>query len=137
MVDAVYHEDVLAERLPNVLFAIDGAEPRPMGDGIIVGEVVDVQPGRGCVAEEDDVGGREIAFDSPKAMWRTMSVTVSTTETWGISAGSVSFALPVGVGPDGGGCCAGSRNLGRVIVASTGRLLQHDKSIHRVGRNAP
>lgn len=113
----VYYDKFLVERLPNTLFSVDGQKAERLGEGVVVGEVVEIAGGRGYVADEADVGGTEVPFDSTEAQWRTITVTISVSERWGYKGDRASFGFSIDGGVDRDRMMRGVRDLGRVIVA--------------------
>lgn len=63
--------------LENTEYKVGDASPRPLTEAVIVGRVVDVEPGRGFRVDGDDApDGIETDFDDPDALWRTVHASV-------------------------------------------------------------
>jgi hypothetical protein len=80
--------------LENVDYRMPGRPTGPLTEAVVVGEVVDVEPGRGFRVEGDDApGGIETDFDDPRALWRTVHVSVAAES---VVSGTVGEQLLVG-----------------------------------------
>lgn len=74
----------LADLLPNVVVETPWSDPGPNSDLVVVGRVVDVQPGSGYVVAGDDApSGTPTAFDDPAARWRTVHLRVQVESSLG------------------------------------------------------
>lgn len=63
--------------LGNTLYRMGDAPPRPLTEAVVLGRVSDVQPGVGFrVVGDDAPDGLETDFNDPRALWRTVHVTV-------------------------------------------------------------
>lgn len=70
--------DSLTELLDNTLFQMGDASPKPLTEAVIVGQVIDVQPGRAFTDETDDApDGTETDFGDPDAIWRSIHVSIN------------------------------------------------------------
>lgn len=70
--------DQLSDLLENTLYRMGEAPARPLTKAVVVGRVTDVEPGRGFRIEGDDAAeGIETDFDDPRALWRTVHMTVA------------------------------------------------------------
>lgn len=136
-VSRVAVERSLADLLPNRHFSIEGAAPEPLTAGVAIGVITDVAPGRAYVIEGDDApGGTEVDFNDPKALWRTVDVTLELDKAHGNSLGRVStvrFGLPVSGGEDVEAISAGLEEMGRVIVVlDEPGAFEYDPALHPV-----
>lgn len=69
--------DSIGRLLSNTEYKMPGDPARPLTEAVVIGEVVDVVPGRGFRVEGNDApGGLETEFDDPRALWRTVHVSV-------------------------------------------------------------
>lgn len=87
----------LADLLPN---AVDPTTKRPLVDRVVIGTVTAIEPGSGYSVKGDDApSGTPVAFDSPKALWKTVHLAVSVkAELGGSHAADVSVGLAIGSG---------------------------------------
>ncbi len=88
--------------LPNVAVSRSGRPAEPMTDATVLGRVVNVSKGVGfSVDGEDAPGGTATSFDDPKALWRTVHLTVEVDDDFGQGKWNAA-TLPVGlvVNPD-------------------------------------
>ncbi|MEV6965878.1 hypothetical protein AB0M47_12260 [Hamadaea sp. NPDC051192] len=118
--DAVWLESSFAEMLPSRQFSVNGSLATAGNkNGVVIGSVVAVNPGRGYAHPDDAPKGVEVAFDAADALWRTVDVTVAVEESWGRVAGlsKVTFAVIIDRGADADTAVDGLRSLGKVIVA--------------------
>lgn len=72
------------ELLPSVSFRVDSQPPKPLVAAVVVGKVIAVEPGRGFVVDGvDGIDGRAVDFSDPKALWRTVHLTIAVQERLG------------------------------------------------------
>lgn len=127
----------LADLLPNQHFAIDGAAPAPLSSGVVIGTILNVEPGRGYVVEGDDAPtGQEVEFANPNALWRTISVELEVERQFDTSLGivdQVRFGLPIDGATDYEAMRQGLISMGRVVVVlDPPGAFSYDPSLYRV-----
>lgn len=118
-VDGVYVEASFKDLLPDQKFSIDGSRAASLTQGLVVGEVVDVRPGRGyVVGGEDAAQGQEVAFAAPDAQWKTVVLRIAVSQAWGEVGhpDEVSLAMVIDGRVDAESAMNGFLELGRVIV---------------------
>ena len=140
----IWLEKSLVEFLPNQKFSVDGGAPQTTTDGVVVGTISSVLPGRGyaVVSEEPDTAwedadrGTEVAFDDPNAEWHIAEVTVDVARAFGTEEGAetVRFGALI-TGPDVGAQMNGLEQLGSVavIIDEKGRYAW-DEDLYSIAR---
>ena len=74
----------LDELLPNVQFRVAGRGVRRAATRVVVGRVLTVEPGMAFAPSNDDGSTSEaMPFDDPRALWRTMHITLEVEEDLG------------------------------------------------------
>lgn len=117
--EAVWVEQSFTDLLPNHLFRLDGAAAEPLVDGLVLGEVVGVEPGRGYLVSGDDAAaGTEGAFDDPDARWRTVDLTVHVGIDIGdlVSSDRITVIMAIDGGVDATSALAGFAALETVLL---------------------
>ena len=133
--DGVWPETSIDDLLPNREFAIDGAAPEPLADGIVVGTVTAVDQGRGYAVEGDDApGGIEVAFDDPRSVWRVVVLTITTDTRLGdADARTIKVGVVIDGGMDAEKARKGYLSLGRVaLVLDEPGFFEFDPSLYSV-----
>jgi hypothetical protein len=117
--DAFWLEASLAEMLPAQQFSINGGPAASRTSALVIGQVVQVRAGIGFSHPNDAASSIEVSFDSPKALWRTVEVTVAVEQAWGKLTGQekVTFAVVIDRGANATSAIRGLRAMGRVVVA--------------------
>ncbi|MDQ0727283.1 hypothetical protein [Microbacterium sp. W4I20] len=97
-VDAVWWDEQLSEALPNVKFSVDGASARPAYAAAVEGTVVAVSEEASYRSSiDDDVFSiEELPFDSSKAQWRVMVLTLQVADDFG-TAGELPERIEFGI----------------------------------------
>ncbi len=137
-VSSVDYDDKLRDWLPNQLFRIDGGVPRPLGHGVVSGEVVDAEPGRAYKVDGDADTGSEVPYGTPDALWRTIDVTLAVKDGWRTVGGSdtIRFGLSISgtVSPEDFMRSVEALDSAIVVLARQG-FFAYDAELYGVGRN--
>lgn len=110
----------LADYLPSQQVIVDGAEPRPLSDGIVVGRVVDAVP----IADYKLATGED---------GEEYVVSIDVEDSWAVGSGDLDV-LVVSQSPDEEVVVRGLKALGRVIVLLDGDLGRAD-GLHGVAED--
>jgi hypothetical protein len=109
----------------------------PISEGLVIGAVVEVQPGRGYVVEGADApSGTEVEFENADALWRTVAVTLDVERAFGprlSGLGQIRFGLPISGEQDPQAVIQQLSALGRVVVVldPQGRFV-YDRELYGV-----
>lgn len=121
----VTYDDVV-DVLPNVRLPDD----RQVSDLLLIGEVVDVVPGRAFFVENQDAeAGTPIAFDDHRAQWRTVHLIVESDDGQRRAVG-----LSVAAHADPKAFMTSLASLGRVAlpVYSGSNVFRHDPAVKAI-----
>lgn len=130
---SVAFDRVLADWLPNQRYVIDGEAAKPLGQGVVIGDT----PGRAYAADAADES-IELAFDSPRALWRTLDVVVAVEQSWGGFAGrrEVRVGLSIDATTDTARMVDGLEEVDSAIVVVSSRgFFRYDDQLLSVARN--
>lgn len=130
---AIWVERNLADLLPNRKFAIEGATPRRLSSGIVVGTVTRVIGGAGYAVDGDADNGTVVAFDSEDALWRVAELTVSVAESFGTEGETeVRVALPFDGREDSDAFLQAFTNQHVIIALAPKGAVQHDPTLYSI-----
>lgn len=127
----------LEEMLPNVAFQPPGRVAVQPVRQAVVGDVVDVEPGRAFRNQARGTTDRPTTlddFDDPTADWRTLHLEVEVVESLGDEVGrrTLRVGLPVSGYDDPRILIEGAKALGRVVLLlddAAGDLYAYDRSV--------
>lgn len=125
----------LSDLLPNRQFTINGAAPRGLSNGVVVGTVTSVDGGAGyAVAGPDADNGTVVAFDAEDALWRVAELTVSISDGFGVAPGEteVRIALPFDGREDRAKIMQGFENQRVIVALAPQGSVQHDASLYSI-----
>jgi hypothetical protein len=108
----------LADYLPNQLFSINGNPAAPVVAGVVEGTVTSVEPA-GAWQITSDAGdpGKQVAWDSADADWRTIKFTVSVDQAWGEFPNQVTAELSIQGDKDYVSVMNGIKSMGTAVLA--------------------
>jgi hypothetical protein len=126
-------ERTLADLLPNRRFAVDGAEPRAVSSGVVIGTVTAVDGGAGyAVTGADADNGTLVAFDAEDALWRVAELTVSVSDSFGINEPEVRIALPFDGRMDREAFLQGFAGQRVIVALAPQGAVQHDRTLYSI-----
>jgi hypothetical protein len=90
----------ITDLLTNTKYEIQTGELQTLCDAVVVGDIIDVQPGVGFTSTEEDPNGTLTTFDDSQADWRTVHLRVKVSEVLSGKLEASEVTVGLGLGAD-------------------------------------